>query len=150
MINVSILVLKKAVVASIADCQYVFTMVNSFLEERGKESLFNVQLIGLTKEVKFNKGSFVIRADKLLDEATENDLIIIPALDGIMSVGVHLNKDYANWIAEQYKEGAEVASLSSGVFLLAFSGLLKGRECTTHWLHANELKYYYPSIHVVD
>jgi transcriptional regulator GlxA family with amidase domain len=150
MINVSILVVKKAVVASIADCQYVFNMVNSFLEERGKEPLFNVQLVGLTKEVTFNKGSFVICTDKLLDETTENNLIIIPALDGIMSSAVHLNKDYAHWIAQQYKEGAEVASLSSGAFILAFSGLLNGRECTTHWLNANELKYFYPSIHVVD
>ena len=150
MINVSILTLKNAVVASIADCQYVFTMVNRFLEERGKERLFDVQLVGLTKEVKFNDGSFIIHPDKLLDEATENNLIIIPALTGVMTAGVHLNKDYAYWIAEQYKEGAEVASLSSGVFLLAFSGLLKGRQCTTHWLYANELKYYYPSIHVVD
>jgi len=150
MINVSILTLKNAVVASIADCQYVFTMVNRFLEERGKERLFNVQLVGLTKEVKFNNGSFIIHPDKLLDEATENNLIIIPALTGVMTAGVHLNKDYAYWIAEQYKEGAEVASLSSGVFLLAFSGLLKGKQCTTHWLFANELKYYYPSIQVVD
>src|SRR6185436_14777000 len=108
MINVSILTLKNAVVASIADCQYVFTMVNRFLEERGKERLFNVQLVGLTKEVKFNNGSFIIHPDKLLDEATENNLIIIPALTGVMTAGVHLNKDYAYWIAEQYKEGAEV------------------------------------------
>jgi len=150
MINVSILTLKNAIVASIADCQYVFTTVNTFLRERGKESLFNVQLVGLTNEVKYNKGSFVIHTDKLLDQATENNLIIIPALDGIMTAVVHLNKEYANWIAAQYKEGAEVASLSSGVFLLAFSGLLKGRECTTHWYYANELKYFYPSIHVVD
>jgi len=150
MVNVSILVLKKAVVASIADCQYVFTMVNSFLEERGKEALFNVQLVGASSEVKFNNGAFVIHTDKLLDEATENNLIIIPALDGIMSAAVHLNRECANWIAEQYKEGAEVASLSSGVFILAFSGLLNGKECTTHWLNANELKYFYPGIHVVD
>jgi len=150
MINVSILTLKNAVIASIADCRYVFTTVNSFLAERGKEALFNVQLVGLTKEVKFNNGSFVIRADKLLHEVIENNLIIIPAVDGIMTASVHLNKEYAYWIAEQYKEGAEVASLSSGAFLLAFSGLLKGRECTTHWLYANELRYFYPSIHVVD
>lgn len=150
MINVSILVLRNAVVASIADARYVFTMVNSFLKEKGQKSLFNVQLVGLTKEVKFNDGSFVIRTDKLLNEATQNDLIIIPSLEGIMTVSVHLNMAFANWIAENYKEGAEVAGLSSGVFLLAFSGLLKGRECTTHWLYANELKYFYPSIHVVD
>jgi transcriptional regulator GlxA family with amidase domain len=150
MINVSILTLKNAVVASIADCQYVFTMVNRFLEDRGKERLFNVRLVGLSKEVTFNNGSFVIHPDKLLEEATDNHLIIIPALTGVMTAGVHLNKDYAYWIAEQYKDGAEVASLSSGVFLLAFSGLLKGKQCTTHWLYANELKYYYPSIQVVD
>jgi len=125
-------------------------MVNSFLEERGKQRLFNIQLVGLTEEVKFNDGSFVIRTDKLLKEATEDNLIIIPALDGIMSAAVHLNREYANWIAEQYKEGAEVASLSSGVFILAFSGLLNGKECTTHWLNANELKYFYPAIQVVD
>ena len=125
-------------------------MVNSFLEERGKQRLFNIHLVGLTEEVKFNDGSFVIRTDKLLKEATENNLIIIPALDGIMSAAVHLNREYANWIAEQYKEGAEVASLSSGVFILAFSGLLNGKECTTHWLNANELKYFYPAIQVVD
>lgn len=150
MVNVSILVLRNAVVASIADCRYVFTMVNSFLDERGREKLFNVQLVGLSSEVKYNNGLFVIHTDKLLEKAKENDLIIIPALDGIMTASVHLNKEYAYWLAEQYKEGAEVASLSSGVFLLAFSGLLKGKECTTHWLYANELKYFYPSIQVVD
>ncbi|HEY3249596.1 MAG TPA: AraC family transcriptional regulator, partial [Ignavibacteria bacterium] len=112
MINISILTLKNAEVASIADCQYVFTMVNKFLEERDRESLFNVRLVGLTKEIKFNNGSFIIRPDKLLPEATENNLIIIPSLTGIMTAAVHLNKEYAYWIAEQYKEGAEVASLS--------------------------------------
>jgi transcriptional regulator GlxA family with amidase domain len=33
--------------------------------------------------------------------------------------------------------------------MLAFSGLLKGKECTTHWQYANELKHFYPLVKVV-
>ena len=150
MITISILTLKNATVASIADCRYVFTMVNRFLEEKGKKSLFDVQLVGLTKEVKYYDGSFSIHPDKLIAEVDENDLVIIPALTGAMVNSVHVNKDYIDWIIDQYKNGVEIAGLSTGVFMLAFSGLLKGKECTTHWQYANELKHFYPSVKVVD
>ena len=54
------------------------------------------------------------------------------------------------WIADSYKAGAEVASLSTGAFLLAFTGILNGKQCTTHWAYANEFRYYYPSVTLVD
>lgn len=62
----------------------------------------------------------------------------------------HLNRQYGHWISQQYKDGVEVASLCSGAFLLAFSGILKGKQCTTHWMYANEFKHYYPSVRLVD
>jgi transcriptional regulator GlxA family with amidase domain len=150
MVTISILVLKEATVSSISDCRYVFTMVNRFLEEKGKGSLFYIQLVGLEKEVKYNNGLFLVHPDKLVSEVDENNLIIIPALTGAMMQSVYLNKEYVDWIVQQYKAGVEIASLCSGVFLLAFSGLLKGRQCTTHWHYSNELKHFYPSIQVVD
>jgi transcriptional regulator GlxA family with amidase domain len=63
-----------------------------------------------------------------------------------MKSSVYLNKEYVGWIADQYKNGTEIASLCTGAFLLAYSGLLRGKQCTTHWLYANELKHIYPSI----
>jgi transcriptional regulator GlxA family with amidase domain len=36
------------------------------------------------------------------------------------------------------------------VNMLAYSGLLRGKQCTTHWSYANELRHVYPSIKVVD
>jgi transcriptional regulator GlxA family with amidase domain len=110
---------------AIAICIYNGEQV---LEEKGKKTLFNVQLVGLTKEVKYHDGSFSIHPDKLLAEAVKNDLIIIPALTGAMVNSVHINKDYIDWIIDQYKNGVEIAGLSTGVFMLAFSGLLKGKE----------------------
>ncbi|UKJ08539.1 GlxA family transcriptional regulator [Solitalea lacus] len=147
---ISLLALKNAVLSSITDCQYVFTMVNRFLKEQGKPAMFHVQIVGLTKEVKYNDGLFVIKTDKLLNEVMENDLIIIPALSGDMISATHLNREYGHWIALQYKEGAEVASFCSGAFILAFTGLLKGKQCTTHWQYANEFKHFYPSVELVD
>ncbi|MEO5976925.1 MAG: helix-turn-helix domain-containing protein [Chryseolinea sp.] len=150
MITVSILALKNSVLASIADSRYVFSIVNEFLRQAGKAPRFKVQLIGGTSEVKLDGGAFSIHPDLMLKQAGESDLIIIPSFAGDMKSAVYLNKEFASWISEQYKNGTEIASLCSGAFLLAFSGVLRGKQCTTHWSYANELKVVYPSIEVVD
>jgi transcriptional regulator GlxA family with amidase domain len=150
MIDISILVLKNAVTASIADAGYVFNTVNDLLERAGKEKVFNVQLVGMEGAVKLNKGAFNIRPDALTSEVKQTDLIIIPSLSGDAVGGAYLNKDYTLWIKDQYKKGAEIASLCTGAFLLAWTGLLRKKQCTTHWAYANEFRYYYPDIKLVD
>lgn len=149
-ITVSILTLRNAVLASVADARYVFTKVNEFLAEAGKPKLFEIQLLGLGKEVQLDNGLFFMQPDFVLSEAKPSNLIIIPSLQGDMMSSTHMNKEYGHWIAQQYKNGAEVASLCTGAFLLAFSGVLKGRQCTTHWQYANEFSYFYPSVQLVD
>lgn len=150
MINISILALKNAVLASVADSRYVFTMVNEFLKQSGRAPLFSVQLVGLSKEVKLNNGLFSIYPDAVMENVKQTDLIIIPALTGDMLSATHVNREFGFWIAQRYKNGSEVASLCVGAFLLAFSGILKGKQCTTHWLYANEFRHYYPNVKLVD
>ena len=150
MVTVSILALKNSVLASIADSRYVLMMVNQFLTQAGKDPLFNIQLVGNAKQIQLNDGLFSIQPNVILSDAKNNDLIIIPALTGDMMSATHVNREYGHWIAQQYKNGAEIASLCSGAFLLAFSGILKGKQCTTHWLYANEFKHFYPSVKLVD
>lgn len=150
MVHISILALRKAVLASIADSRYVFAMVNDFLKQSGKGPLFDVQLVGLNEDVPLNDGVFSIRPDAVIGEVVRTDLIIIPALSGDMMTATYLNIPFAEWIARRYKNGTEVASLCTGVFLMAYSGILKGRQCTTHWLYANEFRYFYPSVILVD
>lgn len=136
--------------ASVADSRNVFATVNEFLKQSGRAPLFQVQLVALTQEVKLNDGLFSIHPDAMLTDIRHTDLIIIPAMSGDMMSATHMNRGYAGWIARQYKGGAEVASLCVGAFLLAFSGLLKGKQCTTHWSYANEFRYFYPDVKLVD
>lgn len=136
--------------ASIADSRYLFTMVNDFLKQSGKPEAFQVQLVSLWEEVRLNNNLFAIRPDVLLKDAGQPHLIIIPSMTGDMIRATYWNRNYVTWIAEQYKNGSEVASLCVGSFLLAYSGLLKGKQCTTHWLYANEFRNFYPGVTLVD
>ena len=54
------------------------------------------------------------------------------------------------WIIEQYHKGAEVASLCLGAFLLASTGLLKGKKCATHWLATNAFRMMFPDVNLSD
>jgi transcriptional regulator GlxA family with amidase domain len=150
MIHISVLALRNAVLASVTDSVYVFEKVNEFLKEEDKAPLFKIQLVGFTEQVDLNSGKYSIRTDAFFDDIKKTDLIIIPSFTGHASSSTYLNKDCAVWIANAYKKGAEVASLCTGAFLLAFSGILDGKQCTTHWAYANEFRYFYPSVTLVD
>ncbi|MBP6809992.1 MAG: helix-turn-helix domain-containing protein [Saprospiraceae bacterium] len=148
--KVSILVPETAVLAAIADPRYMFTAVNQFFTSTGLPPMFEVQLVGLSKEVRLNEGLFSIYPDKLLDEVGQTDLIFIPALSGDMKTALELNKDLVPWLVRQYQNGAEVASLCIGAFLLASTGLLNGKQCSTHWLYANEFRQMFPDVELLD
>jgi len=150
MMHVSILVPEESVLASIVDPRTMFTGVNEFLEAVGKPSLFDVQLVGLSTEVKLNKGLFTIHTDVLLQDLKKTDLIIIPALSGDLNTTLKLNKDFNPWIVKQYQKGAEAASLCVGAFLLASTGLLNGKECSSHWKTANEFREMFPEVTLAD
>jgi len=148
--TVSILVPESAVLQGIADPRYMFTAVNEFLKNAGKPPLFHVQLVGQTREVKLNGGTFSIHTDVLLDEVKKSDLVIVPPLSGDMHAAIKLNAGLIPWIVDQYSRGAEVASLCLGAFLLASTGLLNGKKCSTHWLFANEFRNMFPDVELVD
>jgi len=148
--NVTILVPETAVIEAVADPDYLFKAVNQFLRSAGKPPLFNVQLVGLTKEIKLSNSLFSVHVDAVLKDAKKPDLIFIPALSGDMETALKLNKDFIPWINDQYANGAEVASLCIGAFLLASTGLLKGKKCSTHWLSANEFRSMFPDVELVD
>jgi len=148
--NVSILVPETAVIEAVADPHYMFNAVNQFLESAGKAPLFQVQLVGEKKEVKLNGSLFSVHTDQLLHEVKKTDLIFVPAISGEVRKAVEVNKNLLPWIVNQHQQGAEVASLCIGAFLLASTGLLKGKKCSTHWNAASDFRAMFPDVELVD
>src|SRR5687767_9841803 len=131
--TVSILVPESSVIQAVSDPQYLFSAVNQFMAVSGRKPLFKVQLVGARKEVKLNGGSYSVHTDYTLDEVKDTDVVFIPALFGDMKAAVEMNQELVPWILAQHQRGAEVASLCVGAFLLASTGLLDGKKCSTHW-----------------
>lgn len=148
--QVTIIIPEEAIPAAIVDPQYMFTAVNQFLQNSGASPLFNVQLVGLTAVVKLNNGLFCVHPHATIDKVHQTDLVVIPALSGNMAESIRINQAYIPWIIEQHKQGAEVASLCVGSFLLAATGLVNGKKCSTHWLFAHQFRQLFPEVELVD
>ena len=79
---------------------------------------------------------------------TNTNLIIIPSLNHNYEQAVKENKIVIDWIEKQYKNGAEVASICTGAFMLASSGLLNGKNCSTHWAVADNFRAMFPKVNL--
>jgi transcriptional regulator GlxA family with amidase domain len=53
---------------------------------------------------------------------------------------------FARWLIMQHARGAVLASNCGGAFLLAETGLLRGRSATTHWMFADLLQTRFPEV----
>ena len=148
--HVSILVPKGAVLGSVEGPRQVLTEVNKYLASIGKPALFNVQLVGLVSEVPAAGGKYTVYTDALVTDVDKTDLIIVPAIDGDLRQTIEINQDFIPWIVDHYQKGAEVGSLCVGAFLLASTGLLKGKQCATHWMAAHEFRQQFPDVLLVE
>jgi len=149
--HVSILVPKGAAALGCIEGSFIlFTQANEFLAARGRQPLFMVQLVGLTEEAQVYDRLFSVRPDLTIENVQKTDLIIIPAVNGDMDEVISMNKGFLPWIVRQHKAGAEVASLCVGAFLLAATGLMKGRQCATHWLSAHDFRRRFPDVNLVS
>ncbi|WP_026236394.1 GlxA family transcriptional regulator [Pontibacter roseus] len=148
--HISILVPKGAILGSVEGPRQVFTEVNKLLRSMNRPALFEVQLVGLTEQVSVAGGIYTVYTDTVTQDIAKTDLIIIPALDGDLAQCLEHNRAFVPWITEQHQQGAEVASLCVGAFLLASTGLVTGKQCATHWMAAHEFRKMFPEVHLVE
>lgn len=103
----------------------ILDRANKFLTTNGKKPAFKIQLVGNSKRVSVHDGLFSIHPNATLKQVQHTDLIIIPAIKANFAASIRGNKDLFPWIADHYKRGSEVASMCTGAFLLASTGILK-------------------------
>ncbi len=151
MMHVSVLVPRgSAVVNCIEGCVTLFRAVNDYLAARGRPPRFEVHLVGLEKAAQTYDTYFTVTPDLAIDEVDKTDLIIIPAINGDKSAVIEANDAFLPWMLRQYAQGTEVASLCVGAFLLAATGLLDGRRCTTHWSSVADFRRRFTAVKLVS
>jgi len=86
-------------------------------------------------------------ADHALDDAPQADVLIIPGgvVDAPMASPATLG-----WIARQAALADITASVCTGAFLLAASGVLASERVTTHWEDVADLRAAFPALQVIE
>jgi transcriptional regulator GlxA family with amidase domain len=134
--------------SSIIGAYKIFTRSNEYWKSIGKREVYKIELAGVSKTVEYHEGLFAVRPHTNISAIPETNLIIIPSLNHNYVKAVKQNKLLIDWIKEQYKQGAEVATICTGAFLLASSGLLDGKCCSTHWAAADNFRAMFPKVNL--
>jgi len=137
-------------VVNIEGTHQIMNEVNTVRREMGEPPLFKVQLVGIDEETSQRNKLFTIGPDVMIDDVKKTDLIIIPAIHGKPEDVMKYNAKFIPWIMHQYDKGAEIATLCIASFFLAGTGLLNGKQCSTHWSAANNFRELFPEVNLVD
>ena len=136
-------------VACIVGALQVFSEANNFLIKKNEKGLFKIELVGAQKNEYLINNLLSIKHQVAIDEINNTNLIIIPAsLIRSYVTSTKNNQLLIDWVAQQYKLGAEVASMCAGSFMLASTGILSGKTCSTHWALAENFRTLFPDVHL--
>jgi len=125
----------------------ILTRANEYWQTMGNKPMIEIHIAGFATELKLDVGFFSVYPEDIKG-IKETDLLIIPSVSNYYHNIIEKNPALITWITEQYKSGAEVASMCTGAFLLAATGLLEGKSCSTHWSAAADFRRLFPTINL--
>ena len=131
--------------SSITGSFEILSRANQYWQKLGNKPKWEVRIAGFIKELKLGEGFFSLHPMDI-KEITTTDLVVIPSLSYDYDSVLKENKELIAWLTQQYKNGAEIASICTGAFLLAATGLLDGKICSTHWNAAADFKRLFPNV----
>lgn len=134
-------------VASIVGAYEIFARAGEYWKKNGKRDLYKVELGGVSKKAEVNDGMVILKPHVNISAIEKTNLIIIPptSVTGYEKT-VKGNQLMVEWIRKQYRNGAEIASICTAAFVLASSGLIDGKNCSTHWVAADRFRSQFPKV----
>jgi transcriptional regulator, AraC family with amidase-like domain len=125
---------------------HIFTEANNYYERLNNKKVFKIEMAGVSVQADFVNGLLKVLPQTNLDDLSGTDLIIIPAISAAFKKPEAGNVQLVDWIAKQYEKGSEIASICTGAYLLAATGLLDNRSCSIHWNAAANFKSLFPKV----
>src|SRR5260370_11689171 len=107
---------------------------------------YNVTIAALGAKNFSSESGLHITANCLLSSIRQEDTLLIAGGRGMRSPCTAAK--LARWLSPRANRIRRIASICTGVYGLAPTGLLNGRRVTTHWKFADDLAARYPELKV--
>jgi transcriptional regulator GlxA family with amidase domain len=118
---------------------------NALRGESGQQR-FRVQIVSIDGAGVTSSSSLELKPRIGIHDIKKTDIIILPASGLDVQERIARETTLLPWLRKWYARGAYIAGICSGVAFLAESGLLDGRQATTHWAVAAQMRERYPKV----
>ena len=149
MINVTVLFLNQSFSSTAVGPMEVFHHAGAlwnYLTAKAENPRFNVTTASADGRAVLCDGPIHIKPMTSIDKVRKTDLIFIPTTGVSIDDVVERNAPVVPWLKRWQKRGAAIASVCSGVGLVAETGMLDGKRATTHWALASRFREKYPKV----
>src|SRR5215468_10245717 len=120
---------------------------SALIEDGGQQSnCYEVIVIGLTDQSFYAESGVIFNPHKTIQNAPFLDTLIIPGGKGLRVPTTQ--QAVAEWVSKRAAKTRRIASVCTGTYGLAATGLINGRRVTTHWRHAQHLANSFPELRV--
>jgi transcriptional regulator GlxA family with amidase domain len=109
-------------------------------------SCYEICTIGLASGPFQAESGMIFNAHETLGTAPELDTIVIPGGKGLRRS--EINETISDWILTRANRTQRIASICTGIYGLAPTGLLDGRQVTTHWRFARDVAQRFPKLRI--
>lgn len=107
---------------------------------------YQTYTIGLTSDMFRAESGMIFRPDETFQTVPELDTIIVPGGKGLRQS--QTSNEISDWLLTRANRTRRIAAISTGIYGLAPTGLLDGREVTTHWRFSSDVARRFPKLRV--
>jgi transcriptional regulator GlxA family with amidase domain len=121
-----------------------FSIAHHLPDQGGGSACYKPVIVGLTEKSFTSESGLRFKADTTADSADALDTILIPGGKGLREP--ETSRRAAAWLATRADNTRRIASVSTGLYALAQSGLVDGRPVTTHWRFSRDVAQRFPKL----
>ena len=124
----------------------VFASANAFMAQAGEAMPYAIRIVAQSGDRVEASGGVELAVHPLSAVDAALDTLVIAGGEGVAAAAA--DTALIDWVRERAKQSRRIASVCTGAFLLAASGMLDGRRAVTHWAFCAELARRFPAIRV--
>ena len=148
--NIVILALHNAGASTITgpmDAFFLAGVLWNYLKGQERKPFFNVKIVSVDGGPVNCLNRLLITPHLALDDVEDADLILISSILDIEKT-LKYERRVIPWLVKHYQHGTALASLCTGTFVLAETGLLNKKTATTHWGYVDQFRQRYPQVNL--
>lgn len=133
-------------ISGLIDCFNVANQWHAKNTGESMEPLFTTRVLSRDGKAVKVSGGFQVMPDGGFQDFEKTDVVVVPPYLPNADLLPSTASPLLDWIVDRHQQGAMIASVCTGSFVLAETGLLDGKLATTHWFFAKLFKRRYPKV----